>query len=245
MVPGASGDIRERALVLIETTPADLSLEGVVRSLERLCRAISTQLELLGVVIRLAATDGAPTLVVAPLGTASRLAELEVTAGEGPGRTANVLRRPMLVADLHGSAGADWPGFRLAAAEAEVAAVFAFPLHVGAVGFGTLELFSWRAGSLPRADLALVQSFAEIATENVLDDGLTLPGGALSPSLDRVFGHHAEIAQAQGMVMVDLGVTLAEAMMRLRAHAFAEGEPLLALAQRVISGYSIPTDGDG
>lgn len=244
--PVGHGDLRETALALIDAELADPSLDGVARSLERLCRALAQRLELLGVVARIAVpTDSGLTAVVAPPGASSALAELEVTAGEGPAATASLIRRPILLSDLSGAVSADWPGFRLLASEAGVAAVFAFPLHIGAAGFGTLELFARTAGVLSRADLSLVQAFAELATEALLDEGLTVPGGGLSPSLARAFDHHAEIAQAQGMVMVDLGVTLAEAMARLRAHAFAGGEPLLTLARRVVAGYIIPSDGDG
>ena len=44
------------------------------------------------------------------------------------------------------------------------------------------------------------------------------------------------------MVMVDLGISLGEAMARLRAHAFANGLPLSDLARSVIDGYVLPSD---
>ncbi len=238
------GDLRETALALIRAQPADQQLEGVTRSLERLCRVLALRLDLLGVVVRLAASDAGTGVVVAPSGAASALADLEVTAGEGPARTASAVRRPVLVTDLQGPAAAGWPGFCHLASDAGLAAVFAFPLGVGAVGFGTLELFSSSACALPRDDLALVRAFAELATEVLVDGDLTAADGNLSSSLARAFDYRAEIAQAQGMVMVDLGVTLAEAMARLRAHAFASGEPLLTLARRVVDGYSIPAEDD-
>lgn len=236
------GDQREAALALIRAEPADQQLEGVARALERLCRALALRLGLLGVVVRLSASDTGTGVVVASPGVANALADLEVTAGEGPARTANAVRRPVLVTDLQGPAAADWPGFRHVASDAGLAAVFAFPLGVGAVGLGTLELFSSSARALPINHLALVRAFAELATEALVDGDLTAADGDLSASLARAFDYRAEIAQAQGMVMVDLGVTLAEAMARLRAHAFASGEPLLTLARRVVDGYSIPAE---
>lgn len=239
-----SGDRRDAALELIEAEPVDPTLGGVVRTLDRLCRAVTHRLDIRGAVVRLAGAGETP-VALALAGTGSALADIEVTAGEGPGRTAHLLRRPVLVADLHGPSSTEWPGFRTAAAEAGVAAVFAVPLHIGAVGFGTLELFADVPGPLSREDLSLVLAFAEVAAETLLDGDLTGPDGRLSPSLARAFDHHAEIAQAQGMVMVDLGVPLAEAMVRLRAHAFARGETLVALARRVVDGYSIPSDVDG
>lgn len=51
-----------------------------------------------------------------------------------------------------------------------------------------------------------------------------------------VLSHRFEVYQAQGMVMVDLGVGLTEAMARLRGHAFAEGRQLLDVARDVVAG---------
>ena len=45
-----------------------------------------------------------------------------------------------------------------------------------------------------------------------------------------------EVYQAQGMVMVDLGVSLTEAMALLRAHAFTLGRPLGDVARDVVTG---------
>ena len=45
-----------------------------------------------------------------------------------------------------------------------------------------------------------------------------------------------EVYQAQGMVMVDLGVSLAEALVRLRAHAFVEGRPVGDVARDIVAG---------
>ena len=51
-----------------------------------------------------------------------------------------------------------------------------------------------------------------------------------------------EIYQAQGMVVADLGVDPAEALARMRAHAFGNEMPLLDLARDIISGFVLPVD---
>ena len=55
----------------------------------------------------------------------------------------------------------------------------------------------------------------------------------------------AEVHQAQGMVMVDLGVDLADALVRMRAHAFAVGIPLIDLARAIIAGFVLPETESG
>jgi AmiR/NasT family two-component response regulator len=44
----------------------------------------------------------------------------------------------------------------------------------------------------------------------------------------------AELYQAQGMLSLQLGVDLAEAMIRLRAHAYAHNRPLIDVARDIV-----------
>jgi AmiR/NasT family two-component response regulator len=55
-------------------------------------------------------------------------------------------------------------------------------------------------------------------------------------SLDDLLTPSMEVYQAQGMVMVDLGVSLADALVRLRAYAFVEGRPVAEVARDVVAG---------
>ncbi len=52
-----------------------------------------------------------------------------------------------------------------------------------------------------------------------------------------------EVHQAQGMLMVDLGVNAEEAMARLRAHASANGRTLGDVARDIVAG-SLTLDRD-
>ena len=61
------------------------------------------------------------------------------------------------------------------------------------------------------------------------------PPGELAAGLDESVAHRAEVHQASGMVAVQLGVSVGDALARLRAHAFAEGRPLAAVAEDVVS----------
>lgn len=229
-------------LAMIAAIHPSSELDGVAQSLERLCRAAVGHLGLLGAVVRLLPQGGSAGLVVAAEGPGGRLGDIEFDVGEGPGTTSYAASRPVLVSNLAGPDGNDWPGFQAAATEQGVAAVFAFPLHLGAVSFGTLELFAGRPGTLTRVQIWLARALAEIGVEMLLDGDATNSDGSLSRGFTRVVEHRAEVAQAQGMVMVDLDVSLGEAMARLRAHAFARGLSLGDLAHSVIDGYVLPSD---
>jgi len=163
--------------------------------------------------------------------------ELQFTLGEGPSHDAFALRRPVLTADLHSRDGQRWPGYCVAAQEAGVHAVFAFPLHIGAAAFGVLNVYVGRAGPLAYQQLTMALTFAEIATEVLLNEESTVEDGRLHLGVETVLNYRAEVYQAQGAVMVELGVSLAEALVRMRAHAFANNQPLAELAGLIMSGH--------
>jgi hypothetical protein len=170
---------------------------------------------------------------------ARAVAELQFTANEGPALVAFRTRRPVLV-PLLGEALDRWPGFASLAGARGVRAVFSFPLQQGAVSFGVLDLYADRAGPLDPDALALGGSFAGVATDLLLDGGTVSQSGDLDVGLSTSLVDRARIHQAQGMVMVDLRVSLAEALTRMRARAFASDTTLLDLAEQVIAGILTP-----
>ena len=79
--------------------------------------------------------------------------------------------------------------------------------------------------------------YAEAATDHLIDQTFEVadpahPHGFVAAEA-RI---RTAVYQAQGMVMVDLGVSLAEALARLRATAFAEAVSLDELAADIVSG---------
>ena len=82
----------------------------------------------------------------------------------------------------------------------------------------------------------MAAAFARAATEVILDGGTITADGDLDSGVSDSLRGRAPIHQAQGMVMVDLGVTLAEALSQMRARAFARNITLLELAYEVIAG---------
>ena len=89
-------------------------------------------------------------------------------------------------------------------------------------------------------ELSVVQhtdsiAMVEVLTETVLSLQDAAPGGALAADLDEAVAYRAEIHQAAGMVSVQLQVSVAEALVRIRAHAFADGRPLGAVAADIVA----------
>lgn len=212
--------------------------------LTRLCEAAAQHLAVLGVAVGLMSDSASVGVVASADQRSADLDELQYTVGEGPSRDAFRMRRPVLVADLESSEGQAWPIYSGSALEAGVVGVFAFPLHVGAATLGTLTIYADAAGGLGHQQLRMALAFAELATEILLDGDPTPGDGSLHPGVERVLSYRAEVYQAQGVVTVQLGISLAEALVRIRAHAFLHGQTLSEVAALIMSGEVVLATGD-
>jgi hypothetical protein len=163
------------------------------------------------------------------------LQELQLELGEGPGGDVWSSDVPILEPDLARQGAIRWPTFARAAQHAGVPALFAFPLHTGAIRIGVLMLYRDRVGPLTGEELALGLVIADVATQVVL----TVQAGAPTDTVHSLLAgeppHWAEVHQATGMVSAQLGVSMDEAFVRLRAHAFADGRSLRDVARDVVS----------
>jgi hypothetical protein len=162
------------------------------------------------------------------------LEELTLTLGEGPGVDA-FGGGPALAADLTASEClARWPVFAPAAAQAGIGAVFALPLQVGAIRLGVLDLYRTRPGELHGGQLADALLLADTACALLLDAAQRDRPGPNGHGPEQAGLQHAEVHQATGMITVQLGVTVAVALVRLRAYAYAHDRRLRDVARDVV-----------
>lgn len=204
----------------------------------KLCAECLSALSVTGVGVALMTADGPSGVVLAATDARARqLEELQFALGEGPCVEASSSGRPVLRPDLTttGPAGsARWPRFGAAAHAAGVSAIFAFPLRVGAIRVGVLDLYRDTPGPLAALDLADALAFADAATVVVLDlQDHNAHGG--SAALTGPIDSQAEVHQATGMITIQLGINLAQALLRLRAHAYATGRTVSAVAADVVT----------
>jgi hypothetical protein len=159
-------------------------------------------------------------------GTLSRqLDELQFTFGEGPCLDAVAESRPVLISDLRHPEAGRWAALTGAVLDMGIHGVFAMPVAVNGSNVGALDLFRRAPGALDDDQLRGGLIAAEIAGSQVRDlmqrskarladaDG---PAGDELAQLGRV-----EVYQATGMIMGQLDLTAAEALVRLRGYAFA------------------------
>ncbi|NGY61300.1 GAF and ANTAR domain-containing protein [Lentzea sp. NEAU-D13] len=157
--------------------------------------------------------------------TGGRLENLRFLLGEGPAEDALRSGVPVLVAELDSPENRlRWPLFVPAACAAGASAVFVFPLCSGVIQIGALALHRYRPGPLTTKQVLDVRVLAEVILSLALDELARLH-----------FDSRAEVHQATGMLSVQLGVSMEEALTRLRGHAFAHDQPVVEVAHDVVA----------
>jgi GAF domain-containing protein len=217
---------------LIDAEP--IRAGGLSGLLERVCFAVVPVLSASGAGISMMTADGTRGVCIASDPVSQHVDDLQFVLGEGPCMEAFEHRRPVLVTDVADTA-TRWPLYAPAAEQGGVRAVFAFPLQIGGARLGVLDVFRRDAGPLTADQLTDALLFTDVTVSAVLDRQESA-GTGRSDDLDAAIRHRAELFQAQGMIMVQLGVPLAEAMVRLRAHAYAQNRRLDELARDVVAG---------
>ncbi|MFC4999439.1 GAF and ANTAR domain-containing protein [Dactylosporangium cerinum] len=218
----------------MDDADTDRVLPGsLVSLLRQVCVDAAQALAASGVGVSVMTVDGVHGMAAASDPDTARIEELQFTFGEGPCIDAFASNRPVLMPELDGAADRRWPVYTPAVTDAGVRAVFAFPLQVGAARLGVIDVFRDQPGPLSRSHLGQAFTFADRAVTVLLDgQERTAPG---SDGLDEAFEHRADLFQAQGMVMIQLGVPIAEALVRMRAYAYAAGRPLSEVAADIVA----------
>jgi len=219
--------------ILVELMAPAADAVGSV--LDRLCAASVEALPVSGAGLALMTPAGHAGTVVATDGAATTMENLQNSLGEGPCLDAFRDGRPVLQSDLATTGMSRWPGFTPAALEAGIVSAFAFPLQVGAIRLGVLDFYRDVAGTLGSLELSLALDYAAAATVLLLElqDG-TGPG-QLHPHLADATAGNREIHQATGMISVQASVGMTEALLLLRARAYAQERSLKDLAKDVVA----------
>ncbi|MEV6600095.1 GAF and ANTAR domain-containing protein [Actinoplanes sp. NPDC051346] len=225
-------DRAARIRTLIEGEPPSPGNPGAL--LRRACTAAADTLTASGAGISMMTEAGARGIYAASDPLTEHMEELQFVLGEGPCWDAFASRRPVLIPDLDRESPARWPMYTPAAHDSGIRAVFSFPLQMGAVRLGVLDVFRKRSGPLTGDELVTALTFAEVTMTALLDQHEDAATKGLEGDLAETVEHRAELFQAQGMVMVQLGVPIGEASARIRAYAYAHGRRLDDVARDVV-----------
>ena len=239
-------------LSLIDAEPAEpvrsaeLPPHGATMPLlRRLCRAAARSLPATGVGVSVMTEAGVQEIAAASDDATQRIEELQFSLGEGPCMDAFASRRPVLLSDLRDGGGSRWPAYCVAAEREGVRGVFAFPVQSGAARLGVMDVYRSQPEDVSLPSLARALTFADVAMTMLVDGQAGAATGRMAAGMDEVFEIRSELHQAQGMVMVQMGISLSEALALMRARAYADDVDLKDLARDIVARRIRFDQGDG
>jgi GAF domain-containing protein len=200
-----------------------------------ICRYCVNVLPFDGAAVTAMASDQLRELLWASDPVMSQVVALQFSLGEGSSLDTYNSGRPVCITDLADIEPARWPMLTPALAALPIGALFTFPVAIGAIKIGVLNLYRRTPGQVSAADLSNVLRVVDLAATALLaaragqydgdEDATWLEG----PGSDR------QVHQATGMLTVQLEVPPEEAFARLRGYAFAQGRGIGMVADDIVS----------
>jgi len=214
---------------------AQLLGSGTGEPTKRLCQVCAEVVGVSGAGIMLMAGDVPQGSVCTTDDVSALIEELQYALSEGPCVDAYHSDQPVAEPDLASPHSPRWVGFTGPAVEAGVRAVFGYPLQVGAVRLGALNLYRDTPGPLSGDQHADALVMADVAAEAILGLQANAPPGRLAAELEAGSDFQYVIHQATGMVAAQLDVSVGQALIRLKAHSFGNDRPLKDVARDVVA----------
>lgn len=164
--------------------------------------------------------------------TARRLDELQFDLGEGPCWDAVALGRPIFEPDLQRHPRRAWPTLAGALKNDPIGSLFAFPLAIGGVRFGALDLYHDRPSELSRRHTGEVHAMVELISRHVLQRAVRLAGD--TERATETLHSRRIVHQATGFVIAQLEVSPEDAHLLIQGQALAQGRPMAEIAKDIV-----------
>ncbi|MEO5680520.1 MAG: GAF and ANTAR domain-containing protein [Acidimicrobiales bacterium] len=199
------------------------------------CESAASIVGMTGAGIMLMSAEGPRGSVGSSDDVSALIEELQLTLGEGPCIDAYRHDRPVLEPDLAGPAAPRWPGFAPPALDAGARAVFGFPMQVGTVRLGAVNLYRGRPG--PLSDDPAHRRHRRHRCRRPGCAGDAGRGGPDTLGSELATGGilRRVVPQAAGMASVQVDVSMAEAVVRLQSHAFSHDRLLVDVARDIVT----------
>lgn len=231
------------AKTLVELADTLVDDFDVVDLLIRLADRCVEALDAQAAGIMLAAPDG-QLRVMASSSEAMRTLELfEIQAQEGPCLDSYRTGGPVVNQDLAAADG-PWPAFAPEALAAGYQSALALPMRLRGLVIGAINLFRDRPGEMDAADVAVAQTFGDVATIAILQHQAAQEARVINEQLTHALNSRVVIEQAKGMIAERLGLDMEASFVVLRRHARNHNLRLGDVAERVIGGTLPPSDLD-
>lgn len=212
---------------------ADLS--SAVERKASLCQPFLNVLPVTGASISMLKRPFPTEVVCASDPQAARLDELQIDLGEGPCWEALATLGPVLSSDIRAGRHSPWPMFVAALDSENVGALFAFPLVVGSLLIGAVDLYTPRPAMLDPQQVRSASMLADVAARQVLRRELSLLNDEQAAETDSAQEYSRRVVhQATGMVLAQLGLPAADALLVIRGHAYAHGLSVRDVATQIV-----------
>ena len=214
--------------------------DDVIRQLRDFSGADS---DLTGVILEVVRVTGASVstmgflaaeTVAASDRSAARLDEAQFDLGEGPCWDAVATGAPVSRPDLHAEP-ARWPALEAMLRSEPIGAVHAFPLTVGTLAMGALDLYHADPYEFDDVQRQHASAMAEALGRHVLRRALSRIGDLETPPEDSPFSRRI-VHQATGFVVGQLGVSVDEATLLIQGQAFATGRTMREVGLEIVEG---------
>jgi hypothetical protein len=174
---------------------------------------------------------------------AARVDELQFDLGEGPCWDAMRLGRPVLEPDLRTRPSTVWPAFSAAIRDEDVSSLFAFPLRVGSLRIGAVDLYAVNAVNLNPIQAQQAGILAAAVGKQVLRRALNVVGGEYEDT-GNAFSRRL-VHQATGMVLAQLQIPGDDALLIIQGQAFATGRTMMEISEDIVERRLTFTQGEG
>ena len=164
---------------------------------------------------------------------AARVDELQFDFGEGPCWDAMNLRQPVLEPALRRRPRRTWPAFSPAIERENVESLFAFPLVLGTLKIGAIDLYSSQPVRLTPTQAKHAETMAAVVSRHVLRHALDEAEGDYG---DEGNAHSRRVIhQATGMVLAQLRLRPDDARLVIQGHAFATSQSMMDVASDIVN----------
>jgi len=200
----------------------------------KLCSVAQEFMAVDGAAIAILSDDESLVSLCASNEMANDLMNLELTIGEGPAFSASRGGANAAV-NLLMSSAPHWEAYGPEAVALGARAAFGFPIRLGAIRFGALSLYRAAPGPLTPMQDADGYLLASVIGRVIV---ASQAGGAqedLAGELNGASMLDFRVHQAAGMLAVQGSLSVKDALVLLRAHAFGAGYSLSNLADLIVS----------
>jgi hypothetical protein len=177
-------------------------------------------------------------------GQAARLDEIQFDLGEGPCWDAMTHAAAVLEPDIRNAPQRTWPAFSRAIQHENVGALFAFPLALGPLRFGAIDLYAPEPVTLSDRHNQQAMSLAKVVSRMLIMRALrqagTFPEADPNPYSRRI------VHQATGIVVAQLELSAADALLVIEGHAYATSRSVKDVAEDIVGRrLNFSTDATG